>query len=225
MLSFKPAFSLSAFLALLSALLLRVNVSSQNFFKCTIYIRKAWLPTVESLQDFAVLSLSFFLYHNFPGKIKPPCCSNLSPYLSLSHYQQLEEWHCVTVTVISFGSKKTFSSLQDLREVCLSQSIGTKLNHYKNESAQQWGEGWLGASWVTCLEYKNSFVVVVQSHVMFNSLQPHGLCSTPGFPVLHCLLEFAQTHVHWVIDAIQPSHPRLLHPPPAFNLSLHQGLF
>ena len=31
-------------------------------------------------------------------------------------------------------------------------------------------------------------------------------CSTPGFPVLHCLLELAQTHVHWVSDAIQPSH-------------------
>ena len=32
-------------------------------------------------------------------------------------------------------------------------------------------------------------------------------CSTPGFPVLHCLPEFAQTHVHGVSDAIQPSHP------------------
>ena len=32
-------------------------------------------------------------------------------------------------------------------------------------------------------------------------------CSTPGFPVLHCLLELAQTHVHWFGDAIQPSHP------------------
>ena len=32
-------------------------------------------------------------------------------------------------------------------------------------------------------------------------------CSTPGFPVLHCLLEFAPTHVHWVGDTIQPSHP------------------
>ena len=32
-------------------------------------------------------------------------------------------------------------------------------------------------------------------------------CSTPGFPVLHYLLEFAQTHIHWVGDAIQPSHP------------------
>ena len=34
-------------------------------------------------------------------------------------------------------------------------------------------------------------------------------CSMPGFPVLHCLLEFPQTHIHWVIDAIQPSHPLL----------------
>ena len=32
-------------------------------------------------------------------------------------------------------------------------------------------------------------------------------CSTPGFLVLHCLPEFAQTHVHWVSDTIQPSHP------------------
>ena len=32
-------------------------------------------------------------------------------------------------------------------------------------------------------------------------------CSTPGFPVLHYLLELAQTPVHWVSDAIQPSHP------------------
>ena len=51
------------------------------------------------------------------------------------------------------------------------------------------------------------------------------VCSTPGFPILHCLPEFAQTRVHWVRDAIQPSHP--LSPPshPAPNLSQHQGLF
>jgi len=48
---------------------------------------------------------------------------------------------------------------------------------------------------------------------------------TPGLPVLHQLLEFAQTHVYWVSDAIQPSHPLLPPSPPAFNLSQHQGLF
>ena len=50
-------------------------------------------------------------------------------------------------------------------------------------------------------------------------------CSTPGLPVHHQLLEFTQTHVHWVGDAIQPSHPLSSPSPPAFNLSQHQGLF
>ena len=54
--------------------------------------------------------------------------------------------------------------------------------------------------------------------VMSDSLQPH------GFPVHHQLLELTQTHVHWVSDAIQPSH--LISSPslPTFNLSQHQGL-
>ena len=49
--------------------------------------------------------------------------------------------------------------------------------------------------------------------------------STPGFPVLHCLPEFIQTHVHWVSDAIQPSHPLSSPSPSTFSLSQHQGLF
>ena len=50
-------------------------------------------------------------------------------------------------------------------------------------------------------------------------------CSTPGFPIHHQLLEFTQIHVHWVSDAIQPSHPLSSPSPPAFNLFQHQGLF
>ena len=49
-------------------------------------------------------------------------------------------------------------------------------------------------------------------------------CSMPGLPVHHQLPESTQTHVHWVGDAIQPSHP-LLSSSPALNLSQHQGLF
>ena len=48
-------------------------------------------------------------------------------------------------------------------------------------------------------------------------------CSTPGFPVLHYILELAQTYVHWIHDAIQPSHPLLPPSPPTLNLSQHQG--
>ena len=50
-------------------------------------------------------------------------------------------------------------------------------------------------------------------------------CSTPGLPVHHRLLEFTQTHVHWIHDVIQPSHLLLSPSPPALNLSQHQDLF
>ena len=49
--------------------------------------------------------------------------------------------------------------------------------------------------------------------------------STPGLPVHHQLPEFTQTHVHWVSDAIQPSHPLSSPSPPAPNPSQHQSLF
>ena len=50
-------------------------------------------------------------------------------------------------------------------------------------------------------------------------------CSMPGFPVHHQLPELAQTHVHWVGDAIQLSNPLSSPFPPALNLSQHQDLF
>ena len=49
-------------------------------------------------------------------------------------------------------------------------------------------------------------------------------CSMPGLTVHHQLLKFTQTHVHWIGDAIQPSHPQSS-PSPTFNVSQHQGLF
>ena len=50
-------------------------------------------------------------------------------------------------------------------------------------------------------------------------------CSMVGFLILYYILEFAQIHVHWVGDAIQPSHPLLPSSPLALNLSQHQDLF
>ena len=65
--------------------------------------------------------------------------------------------------------------------------------------------------------------------VQFTQLCPT-LCdpmnhSTPGLPVHHQLPEFTQTHLHWVSDTIQPSHPLTPSSPPALNLSQHHGLF
>ena len=62
------------------------------------------------------------------------------------------------------------------------------------------------------------------SHSVMSDCDPMD-CSTPGLPVHHQLLELAQTHVHRVGDAIQPSHPLSCPSPPAFNLSQHQVIF
>ena len=71
----------------------------------------------------------------------------------------------------------------------------------------------------------SKFYSVQFSHlVVADTLQPID-CSTSGLHVHHQLLEFTQTHVHWVGDAIQPSHPLLSPSPPTFSLSQHQGLF
>ena len=56
------------------------------------------------------------------------------------------------------------------------------------------------------------------------TLCDHRDCSTPGFPVLHRLPEFLLTHVHWVHDTNQPSHPPSSPSPPVLSLSQHQGL-
>ena len=71
----------------------------------------------------------------------------------------------------------------------------------------------------------SSALKVQFSHsVVSDSLQPHEP-HMPGVSVHHQLLEFTQTHVHWVSDAIQPSHPLSSPSLPTFHLSQHQGLF
>ena len=77
------------------------------------------------------------------------------------------------------------------------------------------------SKFVSCIYLLNYFVVQLLSCVwLFLTAMD---CSTPGFPVLHQLLEPAQTHVHWVGDAIQPSRPLSSPSPPAFSLSQHQS--
>ena len=66
------------------------------------------------------------------------------------------------------------------------------------------------------------FSSVTQSCPTLYNLMDH---SMPGLFVHHQLLEFTQTHIHWVGDAIQPSHPLSSPSPPSFNPSQHQGLF
>ena len=70
--------------------------------------------------------------------------------------------------------------------------------------------------------FKNQFSSVAQS---CPTLCDPTDCSTPCLPVHHQFPEFTQTHVHWIGDAIQPSHPLSSPSPPVFSLSQDQGLF
>ena len=103
---------------------------------------------------------------------------------------------------------------------------------YKTHNTKGWNTRQCVTSYViecsdkVCNEFCiscNAVYVVVQSLSYIQLCNPKD-CSTPGFPVHHCLPEFAQTHVHWVDNAMQPSHP-LSPPSPALNLSQLQGLF
>ena len=105
----------------------------------------------------------------------------------------------------------------------LTPSLGTLLN--------QWFRSW-GSWWKKCCSHQESLSYSVLS-LQVSSVQSLSYptlwdpidCHTPGFPVHHQLLELAQTHVRWVSDAIQPSHPLSSTSPPSFSLSQHQGLF
>ena len=76
-----------------------------------------------------------------------------------------------------------------------------------------------------CVDYQFSSVRFISVAQSCPTLCDPMNRSTPGLPVYHQLLEFTQTHVHRVSDAIQPSHPQLSPSPPAPNPSQHQNLF
>ena len=80
------------------------------------------------------------------------------------------------------------------------------------------------------LNLREKSINIPSLYMIFSSVAQSGLtlcdpmdCSTPGLPIHHQLLELAQTHVHWVSNAIEPSHPLSSPSPPAFNLSQHKG--
>ena len=82
------------------------------------------------------------------------------------------------------------------------------------------GTCFVGNSWSVFLVYQ--FSSVTQSCTTLCDPMNR---SMPGLPVHHQLPESTQTHVHWVGDAIQPSHPLLSPSPPSLNPSQHQRLF
>ena len=92
----------------------------------------------------------------------------------------------------------------------------------------RWLLNWVFVS--LCIKWDYYCLLCTVQFSSVQSLSPVWLCdpkdrSAPGLPVIHQLLEFTQTHVHRVGDAIQPSHPRSSPSPPAPNPSQHLSLF
>ena len=112
------------------------------------------------------------------------------------------------------------------------------LTSHSRMSGSRWviTPSWLSRSWWSLLYsssvYSCHLFLISSASVQFSSVaqscptlcNPMD-CSMPGLPVHHQLLEFTQTHAHWVGDAIQPSHPLSSPSPPTFDPSQHQGLF
>ena len=142
----------------------------------------------------------FFLTHHLPGWI--------------ASFLTSQAWESLSAQQPGTG---LFAPVSPAPSICFSCRCLSKANNV-NLFSLVLTDTWYQAA---C---PNSWFIQFSHSVVSDFLQPMDR-SMPGLPVLHHLPEFAQTHVHWVSDAIQPSHPLSSPSPPAFNLSQHQGLF
>ena len=101
--------------------------------------------------------------------------------------------------------------------------------HDTSPSSPTWLEQW-PPNWSSCFQHlpcmhRSTTRLLFSRPVVSDSATPWTACSMPSFSVLHHLPLLAQTHVHWVNDAIQPFHSLSSSSPPAFKSFQHQGLF
>ena len=137
-------------------------------------------------------------------------CGQVNAYLP---FRTQLQWHCV---------HKAFSNSFQSKLLCMFLclcSLSCPLPCY--HTALYSFLLWVGKLHVLRF-YFHTFSSVAHSCLTLHYPMDH---STSGLPVHHQLPEFTQTHLHWVGDAIQPSHPLSSPSAPAFNLSQHQGLF
>ena len=140
------------------------------------------------------------------------------------HLSHLGPESYVFISWVSSGLISLPSAMVAISDVCdfLCLPVWQVILHL-SERAHQSGVLLLSGSRVGTSEFEGSVCCSVAK--LCPALCDPMDCSTPGLPVLHYLPEFAQTHVHWVGDTIQPSHPLSPPFPPALNLSQHQGIF
>ena len=125
--------------------------------------------------------------------------------------EQSQRWRHASVSAVALS--KSLSWIPMMRDEALPLAFWAPSSH------SSWS-----LHFCQMLEQCNSVFSSVQSLSRVRLCDPMN-GSMPGLPVHRQLPESTQTHVHWVGDAIQPSHPLSSPSPPAFNLSQHKGLF
>ena len=125
------------------------------------------------------------------------------------------------------GNKLRYLTSQ-IRQLAQDYVVNNGNSQDSNLGSNDFGKELL--TFVFCIPFCHSLLLLWLIGLRFSSVAQScpTLCdpvnrSTPGVPVHHQLPEFTQIHIHWVGDAIQPSHP--LSSPPAPTPSQHQGLF
>ena len=125
----------------------------------------------------------------------------------------IQDWFPLGLTGLLFLQSKRLSRVFSNITIQKHQFFGTQPSLWSNFHIH---------TWLLDSQPSVQFSSVAQSCPTLCNPMNH---STPGLPVHHQLPEFTQIHVHWVGDAIQPSHPLSSPSPPAPNPSQHQGLF
>ena len=129
-----------------------------------------------------------------------------TPSLQITHLF----WQTVNVPCNDWNDERT-SCIPSVPEAAQLVPIVLSLT---SENPHSWAISWVPET-----------ALPLQRILISDSAIPWTPGSMLGFPVLHCLLEFAQIYIHRASDAIQPTHPLSSPSPPAFNLSQDQGLF
>ena len=148
------------------------------------------------------------------------CHSELFPVLKLGHcwLYCIASWFCKYSFIVWLDSCAHLFAFCPWLLLCYSGRTD-----WDDVACKAWNIAvWLFRKSLHPLKYSVQFCSVAQS---CPTLCDPMNCSTPGLPVHHHLPEFTQTHVHWVSDAIQPSHPLSSPSSPAPNPSQHQSLF
>ena len=146
---------------------------------------------------------------------KPPLYSNSLSFQYVQDFTLSTEGKVVhTEFTVKWGTHKCIENCHWAR-----RSLRMLWGSREREAGKSRAGG--GDTWLDLHFKKDCCSVAKSCPTLWNSMD----YSMPDFPVLHYLPEFTQTHVHWVGDAIQPSHPLSPPFPPALSLLQHQDLF